>query len=428
MKTAPFHSALALALGLGIAVPAAAQDAPTPQQKQELDAARSALDQAAKRYAELAARYGGDAGRTFRVERSALRKPVIGVVLAADEQAGVRIAGVTPDSAAASAGLKSGDRLVGIDGRKLDAASAAARVEQARGLLAALDAKTAVALAYERAGKAGTVSVTPKVGERVLVVPGGMAFDGNVKVFVGDGGELREIEADRMRGDLVAARARAAEAKARAAAGDARHGGDLAFTIAPDVRSEILRLGTDCKGQDCRLPALAEALRWSGLNLAAVDAQLGRYFGTDRGVLVLSTGRELDALQAGDVILKIAGESVASPREAMELLRAQPADGKVAVDYLRDRKPGAAQVDVPRPATFQLRAPGMGEGASVRRVMVIDKDGKTQTREGGKDDAAPAWVRVLPATGERMEKRVQVILDRKAGAATGSDAPSRQEP
>ena len=61
--------------------------------------------------------------------------------------------------------------------------------------------------------------------------------------------------------------------------------------IAPDVRTEVIRIGSECKGKDkdCALPVLAEAFRWNGLNLAAVDAQLGRYFGTSAGVLVLSS-------------------------------------------------------------------------------------------------------------------------------------------
>ena len=88
---------------------------------------------------------------------------------------------------------------------------------------------------------------------------------------------------------------------------------------------------------------LAEAFRWNGLNLAAVDAQLGRYFGTSEGVLVLSTGKDLDGLQAGDVIRKIGGKPVTHPREAMDALRAQPADAKVSVDYLRDRVTATAR-------------------------------------------------------------------------------------
>ena len=67
--------------------------------------------------------------------------------------------------------------------------------------------------------------------------------------------------------------------------------------VAPQIRSELIRIGPDgkCKGEDCRFRALTEAFRWNGLNLATVDPQLGRYFGTDTGVLVLSAGEDLRA-------------------------------------------------------------------------------------------------------------------------------------
>ena len=95
---------LALTLGLALAGAAIAQTAPTAAQQQELDAARASLDQAAKRYAELSRKYGGS-DAPIRIETRVLRKPVIGVLLAPDETSGVRIAGVTPDSAAAAGGL-----------------------------------------------------------------------------------------------------------------------------------------------------------------------------------------------------------------------------------------------------------------------------------------------------------------------------------
>src|SRR3546814_4403642 len=95
--------------------------------------------------------------------------------------------------------------------------------------------------------------------------------------------------------------------------------------IAPDVRHESVRIGPGvaCRGKDCEMPALMSAFRWNGLNLATVDKQLGRYFGTDHGVLVLSNGN-LDGLQAGDVIQRIDGKAVASPREEMAARGATP--------------------------------------------------------------------------------------------------------
>src|SRR5690606_26130783 len=119
--------------------------------------------------------------------------------------------------------------------------------------------------------------------------------------------------------------------------------------VPPKVRHEIIRIGPGiaCKGKDCDMPALMSAFRWNGLNLATVDKQPGRYFGTDRGVLVLSNG-ELDGLQAGDVVQRIDGKAVASPREAMAAMGNKPGGTTVSIDYLRERKAGKARVTVPK--------------------------------------------------------------------------------
>jgi hypothetical protein len=194
-------------------------------------------------------------------------------------------------------------------------------------------------------------------------------------------------------------------------------------SIAPDIRREIIRLGPggDCKGEHCKIPVLAEALRWNGLNLASVDPALGRYFGTDRGVLVLSTGPELASLQPGDVVRSVAGKPVASPREVMDALRGRETGSKVAVEYLRDRKPATAQLTVPEPMRFPIppappappapptaappapptpplaplpppgaaMAPQVSQPRSIekRKVVIVDGDGRLQTWED--DGSAP---------------------------------------
>src|SRR3546814_1216413 len=55
--------------------------------------------------------------------------------------------------------------------------------------------------------------------------------------------------------------------------------------VPPKVHHEVIRIGPGvaCKGKDCDMPTLMSAFRWNGLNLATVDKQLGRYFGTDHG-------------------------------------------------------------------------------------------------------------------------------------------------
>ena len=199
--------------------------------------------------------------------------------------------------------------------------------------LADLDTKTPVKLAYLRDGRNGVANVTPQMGERVIMLPGmdgDPGLDGNMRIHHGPDGMI-VIDENVMEGSQPG--------------------------VAPNIRRELIRIGPggECKGENCRLPMLAEAFRWNGLNLASVDAKLGRYFGTDRGVLVLSSGPDLAGLQPGDVIRKVDGKTVDTPREAMAALRAKPADSLVAIDYLRDRKPGSAKVKVPKLCRYACR-------------------------------------------------------------------------
>lgn len=337
---------VAVALGLSLAGLVAAQSRPTAAQQKELDAARAELDRAAERYGELARRYAVEEG-PYRIEKRMLRKPVVGVLLAPDAKTGVRIAGVTPDGAAAAAGIRSGDTLLSVDGKTLQGATGEARLAHARRLLGDLDGKRAVKLGYQRDGRDAVVSLTPQAGDRLFVLSD---LDG-VRAF--DDGEFKRIADDV---DWVALDQEMAKVRAIDLDGLDR---ELQVAIAPEIRREVLRIrpGELCEGERCRIPAIAEALRWSGLNLASLDDDLGRYFGTDQGVLVLSTGDELDGLQAGDVIRKVDGRSVDSPREAMEALRKRPAGSKVAVEYLRERKPATAQVTVPKALPLRIPAP-----------------------------------------------------------------------
>ncbi|HLM53073.1 MAG TPA: PDZ domain-containing protein [Pseudoxanthomonas sp.] len=301
---------------------ATAKDADT----RALESARAELARAARRLAEL---QGTEATPLIELQSRAARRPVLGVVLAPDAQAGVRIAGVTPESGAEQAGLKAGDRLRSIDGKRLSGADAQQRVTQATGLLANLERGKPVEIGYERDGREANVSATPKVDRRMM---------------------------------LWSSRTRdGAPAAAEPALREAMKGLEIArMGIAPGVRSEIRRIAIDgdCgDGEDCRLPMMVEAFRWNGLNLAKVDAQLGRYFGTDSGVLVLSAGEDLAGLQPGDVIRTLDGKAVATPREAMSALRGKPAGSEIRVGYLRDRKTAAATLKVPRAVPFRIPAP-----------------------------------------------------------------------
>jgi membrane-associated protease RseP (regulator of RpoE activity) len=345
MKQFPTRGALVVALAAALALPVAAQQSPAPAaekapsaaQKAELEAARAQLDAATKRYAELAGKYTTD-GRVVHFERR-MGKPVIGVVLAPDSATGVRVAGVTPESAAAAAGMKSGDRIIAIDGVSLAGADPDARVEVARKAIGKHDENSTVKVVLVRDGKERVVSMAPKAGSQMMFIPGrDMQFGGNFKVTTRENGVV-DIDADEVSATL----------------------NDVVTSVAPSVRREIIRLapnaGDACKGEHCRIPVIADALRWNGLNLASVDGGLGRYFGADDGVLVVSTGPELQGLQAGDVIRTVDGKAMKSPRDVMDALRGRDAGSKVAVGYLRDRKAGTTQLTVPEPMMFRIPAP-----------------------------------------------------------------------
>lgn len=309
--------------------------------RKELAQAREELRQAAEKVAELSreAHPGME-----RVQRFRTGRPMLGVLLAQDESGGVRISGVTPESAAAEAGLKYGDRITHIDGKAIAGKDAQERVREARTALRDLSSNKPVELRYLRDGKAATASVTPRPGRSVAFVlntadgggdPGKVvrvlrSADGNLEIN-GERIEIPQIELPEL--------------------------DKLSEEISKEINHNFTFISKDGK-QGFALGALSEAFRWNGLNLASVDSRLGRYFGTDRGVLVLSAGEDLAGLEAGDVILSIEGNTVNSPREAMAALREKPEGSEVAVQFLRDRATRGTKLKVPA-ASFQIPVPPM---------------------------------------------------------------------
>lgn len=343
----------ALALLLGTA--AHAQDAGDDNALAE---ARAELTRAAARVAELSEERIADDARIGELRQRLAGRPVLGVLLAPDPQAGVRIAGVTPGSAADEAGLRSGDRLVSIDGTRILGSSGELRAANARKLLGRLSADAPVRLGYERDDRAATVAVTPRVGRGAVLLRDTDLSEALLAARTQASEGLRQATAAMRNVQMPDI---AAEVQAALAASDisAEVQAALAETnIAAEVRAALAGSGlsADCDGEDCAPPMLLSAFRWNGLNLATVDPQLGRYFGTEHGVLVLSSG-ELGGLQAGDVIQRIDGRAVRTPREVMAALRDKPADAKVSVTYLRDRKSASTQITVPRLRPLHIPAP-----------------------------------------------------------------------
>ena len=108
-----------------------------------------------------------------------------------------------------------------------------------------------------------------------------------------------------------------------------------------------------------RAPAFTYATRWHGLNMAELNPQLGRYFGANSGVLVLSPKTEFPQLQAGDVITKVDGKAVLKSRDVLEAMRGRKEGDKVALSILRDRKAQTVSITLPKMAPMQPPMPPM---------------------------------------------------------------------
>src|SRR5574341_1295622 len=78
---------------------------------------------------------------------------------------------------------------------------------------------------------------------------------------------------------------------------------------------------------------------WGGLELVTVNPDLGEYFGTREGVLVVKAGSDSALpLKGGDVILGIDGRKPSSPSHAMRILRSYDEGETVKIDVMRHQR------------------------------------------------------------------------------------------
>ena len=74
------------------------------------------------------------------------------------------------------------------------------------------------------------------------------------------------------------------------------------------------------------------------LELAPINSDLGAYFGTTEGVLVISTGDSELGLKGGDVVLAVDGRKPAGPSHLLRILRSYESGESFKLDILRNRK------------------------------------------------------------------------------------------
>lgn len=78
---------------------------------------------------------------------------------------------------------------------------------------------------------------------------------------------------------------------------------------------------------------------WGGIEMVKLNPDLGDYFGTREGVLVVSAPADSSLLlKGGDVILSIGGRKPTSPMHAMRILRSYEEGETVTIDVQRKQK------------------------------------------------------------------------------------------
>lgn len=305
---------------------------------------REATRQVARAHREIA-RTGMEHEITHRVNLG--DRAVIGVVLGRQSAKGVEIIGVSPDGPAERAGLEPGDKLVAIGGAVL-AGNDEGR-ESVFEIMQDVEDGQELAVTVDRDGDTLEYTVVaerrePRGWQSVIRLPeiaSAEAAPGERRIVV-ETIEIPEFDEEALAAQVaeLSEHLEAHKFKYITAYGD--HMEDFELQIDMEEFSEL-------GGQ-----AMREANAWfgmpraHGLQLAAVNEDLGAYFKTDRGVLVVKA-KEGNAyqLESGDVILSIDSTEVDSPSDLMRALRDIEPGNEIEIEIMRDRKDRTIAVVMP---------------------------------------------------------------------------------
>lgn len=106
----------------------------------------------------------------------------------------------------------------------------------------------------------------------------------------------------------------------------------------PDVRIDADRIRDMARGMSGNF-VFSFSDRWLDMELVSLNADLGEYFGTTDGLLVVRAPEESSLnLKAGDVILKIGGRTPTSQASAVRILRSYGDGENVEFEIMRQKR------------------------------------------------------------------------------------------
>ncbi|HZD51447.1 MAG TPA: PDZ domain-containing protein [Woeseiaceae bacterium] len=253
----------------------------------QLREAEKRLAEAAARVAELSRRRLPDMPNFVR-HLHAGDRPVLGVTIGAGEDngpvEGVVIRGVTPGSAAEEAGLRAGDVLTGVNDESLGADTPAEANEKLLDFMRGIEPGDQLEVEYLRDGKSDTVELEPRPAPS-------FAFGWQ---------------------------------------------GPVAPPAPPAPPAPWARW------------AFYTTTGWGDMELVALTEELGRYFGTDKGLLVVrAPGDPSLKLRDGDVIQSIDGREPTSVSHALRILGSYQSGETLEIEIMRDKKRETVSVEMP---------------------------------------------------------------------------------
>jgi len=280
---------------------------------ERLRMAEERMEQAAREIAELASEHLPSFA-TIERRFSFSNKPRIGITMGGSEASGavegVEIGGVTPESPADDAGLRAKDMITAVNGESMTAANSTAAHKLLIDFMQEVEEGDVLTVEYLRNGNVGSVELSPRVIEM-------HAFSW-----------MPNME----------------------------HDFSAYIPGAPDFVEEFRF--------ERGFPFMGGA--WGSMELVELNAGLGRYFGTDTGLLVVSAPiSDALELQVGDVIRTIDGREPTDVRHAMRILNSYDSGESLKLGIMRDRKKKTLNVEVPADHRGSLFGPLPAKPAQV---------------------------------------------------------------